>query len=149
MSCTAAASGAFLTALGMVRDRSLSYTTEGLLSLHASLNMLITTKLPYPLFRNIPAWRNNEMVNKGWQLRMKRLVERLVTGSRRVPVHKLEKELHALGFVELGADQVAVAFEHRAMELYLEIELDDSRLIHSYFIVPFEEKEKKRRKYRW
>lgn len=52
---------------------------------------------------------------------MKRLVERLITGNRRVPLNKLEKELHALGFVELGADQVAVAFEHRAMELYLEI----------------------------
>ena len=89
------------------------------------------------------------MVNKGWQLRMKRTVERLITGNRRAPVYKLEKELHALGFVELGADQVAAAFEHRAMELYLEIGLDDSRLIHSYFIVPFEEKEKKRRKYRW
>jgi hypothetical protein len=89
------------------------------------------------------------MVNKGWQLRMKRLVERLITGNRRAPLRKLEKELSALGFVELGADQVAVAFGHEAMELYLEIGLDDSRLIHSYFIVPFEEKEKKRRKYRW
>ena len=89
------------------------------------------------------------MVNRGWQLRMKRLVERLVTGNRKKPVFRLEKELHALGFVELGADQVAVAFEHNIMELYLEIELDDDRAIHSYFIVPFEEKEKKRRKYRW
>jgi len=89
------------------------------------------------------------MVNKGWQLRMKRLVERLVTSHRRMPVSKLEKDLHALGFVELGADQVAIAFEHVIMELYLEIELDDERHIHSYFIVPFEEKEKKRRKYRW
>ena len=89
------------------------------------------------------------MVNKGWQLRMKRLVERLVTGNRRAPVKKLEKDLHALGFAELGADQVAIAFEHVIMELYLEIELDDERHIHSYFIVPFEEKEKKRRKYRW
>jgi hypothetical protein len=89
------------------------------------------------------------MVNKGWQLRMKRLVERLVTGNRRGPVRKLEKDLHELGFVELGGDQVAIAFEHISMELYLEIELDDDRCIHSYFIVPFEEKEKKRRKYRW
>jgi hypothetical protein len=89
------------------------------------------------------------MVNKGWQLRMRRLVERLVTSHRREPVSRLEKDLHALGFVELGADQVAVAFEHASMELYLEIELDDDRHIHSYFIVPFEEKEKKRRKYRW
>ena len=89
------------------------------------------------------------MVNKGWQLRMKRLVERLVTSHRRAPVSKIGKDLHALGFVELGADQVAIAFEHVIMELYLEIELDDERHIHSYFIVPFEEKEKKRRKYRW
>jgi hypothetical protein len=89
------------------------------------------------------------MVNRGWQLRMKRLVERLVTGNRRKPVPGLEKDLHALGFVQLGADQIAVAFEHAGMELYLEIELDDDRTLHSYFIVPFEEKEKKRRKYRW
>lgn len=80
---------------------------------------------------------------------MKRLVERLVTGNRSAPVRKLEKDLHALGFVELGADQVAIAFGHVLMELYLEIGLDDNRCIHSYFIVPFEEKEKKRRKYRW
>lgn len=89
------------------------------------------------------------MVNLGWQLRMKRLVERLVTSHRRMPVIRLNKDLSALGFVELGADQVAIAFEHRIMELYLEIELDDERKIHSYFIVPFAEKEKKRRKYRW
>jgi len=89
------------------------------------------------------------MVNKGWQLRMKRVAERLITKDRRAPVIRLEKDLHALGFVELGTDQVAIAFEQVPMELYLEIELDDERRVHSYFIVPFEEKEKKRRKYRW
>ena len=89
------------------------------------------------------------MVNAGWQLRMKRVVERLISANRRYPVSKIEKELRALGFVELGADQVAVAFQHTLMELYLEIGIDDNRTIHSYFIVPFEEKEKKRRKYRW
>jgi len=88
------------------------------------------------------------MVNAGWQLRMRRHAERLISSHRRLPVQKVEKELAALGFVELGADQVAVAFEHRTMELYLEVELDEGK-IHSYFIVPFEEKEKKRRKYRW
>lgn len=89
------------------------------------------------------------MVNKGWQLRMKRIVERLISTSRRYPVKRVEKELSALGFVELGADQVAVAFEHVMMELYLEIALDGEGAIHSYIIVPFEEKEKQRRKYRW
>jgi len=89
------------------------------------------------------------MVNAGWQLRMKRLVERLITTNRRYPVSRVEKELHALGFVELGADQIAIAFEHPVMELYLEIAFDDNRAVHSYFIVPFEEKQKKRRKYRW
>jgi hypothetical protein len=89
------------------------------------------------------------MVNQGWQLRMKRLVERLITRERNLPLRKLENDLRTLGFIEIGADQVAVAFQHANMELYLEIELDDRRCIHSYFIVPFEEKEKKRRKYRW
>ena len=89
------------------------------------------------------------MVNAGWQLQMKRRVERLISTNRRYPISRVEKELHALGFIELGADQVAVAFEHTTMELYLEINLDDDRAIHSYFIVPFAEKDKKRRKYRW
>ena len=89
------------------------------------------------------------MVNKGWQLRMKRLVERLVSGNRNAPLRKVEQELHALGFAELGTDQVAVGYEHLLMELYLEIGLDDNRCIQSYFIVPFEEKGKMRRKYRW
>lgn len=89
------------------------------------------------------------MVNRGWQLRMKRHVERLISSNRKQPVRKAEQDLHALGFIQLGADQVAVAFEHVFNELYLEIELDDDHKIHSYFIVPFEEKEKRRRKYRW
>ena len=38
------------------------------------------------------------------------------------PVKKLEKDLHALGFADVGADQIAIAFEHVIMELYLEIE---------------------------
>jgi hypothetical protein len=80
------------------------------------------------------------MVNPGWQLRMKRHVERLITGNRKQPVRKVEQDLHALGFVQLGADQVAVAFEHVFNELYLEIELDDEHRIHGYFIVPFTKK---------
>lgn len=89
------------------------------------------------------------MVNHGWQLRMKRIVERLVSSNKLLPLRKVEKDLHALGFAELGTDQVAIGFEQGTMELYLEIELDDDRRIRSYFIVPFEEKKMNRRKYRW
>jgi hypothetical protein len=80
---------------------------------------------------------------------MKRHVERLFTGSRNTPLTRVEKELLMLGFVETGADPVALAMENKAMELYLEIELADSRFIHSYMIVPFGEKAKKQRKFRW
>ena len=89
------------------------------------------------------------MVNTGQQLRMKRNVERLFTGSNRTPLSRIEKDLIRLGFVETGADQVAVAMENQPMELYLEIELDDSKCIHSYLILSFAEKTKKQRKFRW
>ena len=89
------------------------------------------------------------MVNTGQQHRMKRSVERLFTGSCHRPLTGLQRELLKRGFVETGADQVAVAMENVPMELYLEIELEGTRCIHSYLIVSFEEKEKKRRKFRW
>ena len=89
------------------------------------------------------------MVNTGQQHRMKRSVERLFTGSCHMPLIRLEREFLKRGFVETGADQVAVAMENVPMELYLEIELEGTRCIHSYLIVSFEEKEKKRRKFRW
>ena len=66
-----------------------------------------------------------------------------------MPLIRLEREFLKRGFVETGADQVAVAMENVPMELYLEIELEGTRCIHSYLIVSFEEKEKKRRKFRW
>jgi hypothetical protein len=80
---------------------------------------------------------------------MKRHVERLFTGNCKTPLSRIEKELLKRGFVETGADPVAVAMENHAMELYLEIELGDSRCIHSYLVVPFSEKAKKQRKFRW
>jgi len=89
------------------------------------------------------------MVNKGWQLRMRRLVERLVCKHRRESLRKITGTLSALGFVELGSDQVAVAFSHTMMELYLEIGLDDARRIQNYCIVSFEEKEHHAQKFRW
>jgi len=89
------------------------------------------------------------MVNKGWQLRMRRLVERQICEHRQEPLRKITGTLAALGFVELGSDQVAVAFSHTMMELYLEIGLDDARRIQDYCIVSFEEKERQLRKYRW
>ena len=89
------------------------------------------------------------MVNRGQQVRMKRKIERLFTGSCRRPLAGYEKELFALGFVQLGGDQVAIAFENKPMELYLEIGLEEPRCVHSYLLVTFEEKNKKQRKFRW
>ncbi len=89
------------------------------------------------------------MVNKGQQLRTKRKTERLITGSCNLPLYRIEKDLASLGFIQTGADPIAIAMEHPKDELYLEIWLDESRCIHSYLLIPFEEKNKKLRKFRW
>jgi hypothetical protein len=80
---------------------------------------------------------------------MKRNVERLFTGSSNIPITSVEKELIRLGFIETGADPVAIAMENRTSELYLEIELDNSRYVHSYLVLSFGEKAKKQRRFRW
>jgi hypothetical protein len=92
---------------------------------------------------------SEQMVNPGQQLRTKRNVERLFTSTCKTPVSKLERELFNLGFIETGADPVAIAMENRTMELYLEIELDDLQCIHGYQVLSFVEKAKKQRKFRW
>jgi hypothetical protein len=89
------------------------------------------------------------MVNKGQQLRTKRKTERLISGSCNLPLYRIEKELSNIGFTQVGADQIAIAMEHRPHELYLEILLDEDRSIHSYLLVTYEEKNKKQRKFRW
>jgi hypothetical protein len=89
------------------------------------------------------------MVNRGQQLRTKRKTERLISGSCNLPLNRIEKELSDIGFTQSGGDQVAIAMEHFAHELYLEILLDEGRCIHSYLLVTFEEKNKKQRKFRW
>jgi hypothetical protein len=89
------------------------------------------------------------MVNKGQQLRTKRKTERLMVGNCNLPLSRIEQELGDIGFVELGADPIAVAMEHRPHELYLEIGLDEGRCVHSYLLVTFEEKNKKQQKFRW
>jgi hypothetical protein len=89
------------------------------------------------------------MVNKGYQMRTKRKAERLISGNCALPIFRIEKELGDIGFIQLGADQIAIAMEHRPHELYLEILLDENRCVHSYLLVTFEEKNKKQRKFRW
>jgi hypothetical protein len=76
-------------------------------------------------------------------------VEELFADSCGKELRDIEQELGKLGFTETGADPAAIAFEHKTMELYLEIELDNARCVHGYFLVPFEEKQKKQRKFRW
>jgi hypothetical protein len=89
------------------------------------------------------------MVNKGQQLRMKRLVERIFTKSCRKAVAGFEKELAGLGFAQTGGDQIALSFEHPFFELLLEITLDAGRCVHSYRIITFEEKNKRQQNVRW
>jgi hypothetical protein len=89
------------------------------------------------------------MIDKNQQSELMKKVEELFTESCARPLRDIEKELARLGFTEKGADPIAVALEHRSLELYLEIKLDEDRCIHSYFLIPFDEKEKKQRKFRW
>jgi hypothetical protein len=89
------------------------------------------------------------MVNKGQQLRTKRKTERLISEGCNLPLFRIEKELGDLGFIQTGADPKAIAMEHPIDELYLEIWLDEGRCIHSYLLIPFKEKNKKLRKFRW
>jgi hypothetical protein len=89
------------------------------------------------------------MVNTGDQLKTKRKTERLISGSCRLPVYRIEKVLAEIGFTQLGADPMSIAMEHRLHELYLEIRLDEDQCVHSYLLLTFEEKNKKQRKFRW
>jgi hypothetical protein len=89
------------------------------------------------------------MVNVGQQNRMRRIVERLFYKGRYTPLHIVEQELRALGFTETGADSFAQAYENQMMELYLEVTFNEDHSVHSYLVIPFTEKEKQRRHYRW
>ena len=89
------------------------------------------------------------MVNIGDQLKTKRKTERLISGSCRLPVYRIEKVLADIGFTQLGADPMSIAMQHLLHELYLEIRLDEDQCVHSYLLVTFEEKNKKQRKFRW
>ncbi len=89
------------------------------------------------------------MVNRGQQFRMKRKVERLFTNSCSLPVSGLEKELGILGFIQTGSDLLALQFENRVFDLFLEIMLDENRCVHSYRVIPLVEKSGRRPKFRW
>ncbi len=89
------------------------------------------------------------MVNKGQQLRMKRNVERLFTASCSMPVTGFEKELGTLGFTQTGGDPLALQFENKTFDLFLEILLDEKRCVHSYQILTIPEQKERQRKYRW
>ena len=91
----------------------------------------------------------NGLVNHGLQLRIKRSVERLFTGSCKTPFSRIGKDLLRLGFIETGADPVAIAMENRSAELYLEVERDEGECVHSYLVLSFNEKAKKQRRFRW
>lgn len=89
------------------------------------------------------------MVNKGQQLRMKRNVERLFAASCGKPVTGFEKELGNMGFTQTGGDLLALQFENRTSELFLEILLDAKRCVHSYRILTIPEQKERQPKYRW
>ncbi len=89
------------------------------------------------------------MVNRGQQLRMKRLVERLFIESCSKPVAGIENELQKLGFTQTGGDLRALQFGHREFELFLELMLDENQCVHSYRILTFVERDKPQPKFRW
>ena len=61
--------------------------------------------------------------------------------------YRIENDVAGIGVTQQCADQIALAMEHKADELYLEIGLDDNRCIHSYLLLTFEEKNKRHRKF--
>ncbi len=89
------------------------------------------------------------MVSRGRQLRMERKVERLFSGSCGKPVSGFEKELMDWGFTQTGGDPLALQFEHRELELVIEVRLDNSRCVHAYRVLTFPEREARQQKVRW
>jgi hypothetical protein len=57
--------------------------------------------------------------------------------------------LQGAGFIEPGANPIAIAMEQGPEELYPEIGLDKDHYKHRYLLVTFEEKNKKQRKLHW
>jgi hypothetical protein len=89
------------------------------------------------------------MVSKGHHLRTKRKTGRLIRGSCRPPLYRIEKELANIGFIESGADPITIAMENRPDVLYRETGPEEEHCLHSYLLVTFKEKNKKQRKSRW
>ncbi|TAJ45681.1 hypothetical protein [Methanofollis fontis] len=89
------------------------------------------------------------MTDQKYQSGMMKTVEAILDDARNRSMENLERDLTGLGFVQIGADPAAVAMEHRGEELYLEMELDDAGVVHSYILIPFEEKKQKQERFRW
>ncbi len=89
------------------------------------------------------------MADTNQQSNLMNRVEGILTEQCGKSLEQIARDLNKLGFREKGADPVAAAFENRDLELYLEIELDNARCIHGFSLLPFAEKEKKQRKFRW
>ncbi|MDK2974295.1 MAG: hypothetical protein PWP08_666 [Methanofollis sp.] len=89
------------------------------------------------------------MVERDDQTGMMKTVESILDAAGGRPLESIERDLAGLGFVQVGADPTAVAMEQKDRELYLEIEIDPEGAVHSYVLIPFDEKLQKQEPFRW
>jgi hypothetical protein len=90
-----------------------------------------------------------QMVGQDLRVEMMEKVEALFDAHGGNPFADIAGDLGEWGFVQKGGDPVTVVMEHDDLQLYLEVELDDTGKVHGYALIPFEEIARKQEKFRW
>ena len=83
------------------------------------------------------------------QLDIMKKVEKLFLPGSGTGFGRIEKGLLELGFVQKGGDPAIAVFENRDVELLIDVELNEDGKLHGYEIFPFEDLDKRQRKFRW
>ncbi len=89
------------------------------------------------------------MVDKETQVAMMERVEELFNLNEADQLREIERKLTEFGFVQEGADPATLAMVHAALELFIEIGIDEDGRVHGYELLPFEEMAKKQERFRW
>jgi hypothetical protein len=89
------------------------------------------------------------MVDKETQVALMERVEELFNLNEADQLREIERKLTEFGFVQEGADPASLAMVHAALELFIEIGIDEEGRVHGYELLPFEEMAKKQERFRW
>jgi hypothetical protein len=89
------------------------------------------------------------MVDKETQVALMDRVEELFNLNEADQLREIERKLTEFGFVQEGADPATLAMVHAALELFIEIGIDEDGRVHGYELLPFEEMAKKQERFRW